>query len=423
MWWSSPDRRMRPQGKSSARCGAVLAAAAMAAAPAGHAADWMFNPTIELGVMSDSNLRLNEGDERADVAGAFTSGRFELRATTPLAQFSIVPRIEATHFPADADRDEDYVDGGIGMLWLRRWRTGLSRFQADFDDSSTVTGNRADASPDDSELGNPDAPGDSGSLTSSNRMQTLNLRETLQFDLSPRDALELSAAFLDRKFDEQVINEDVSFTALSGHVGWNRQLRARTSVGLRGRVMRFDPDLIPLVTTHVGIEGEWRYQVSERVNSYVRAGASRASFQSSSGPVPDDDTAFVGGVGASWQLLVSRVFLDLTRTVDPNSAGVTVSRSQARVRLDRDFSERARGSVAMRFISDEGPEGFNERRYAVVSIGSEWRFTRAWSVAGRFDHRWQDYELTTGSASSNALRLSVIYQPQREASSRGSLLD
>src|SRR5690606_30718036 len=217
--------------------------------------------------------------------------------------------------------------------------------------------------------------------------------------------LELSAGFLDRDFDEQVINEDVSFTALSGHFGWSRQLHERSALGLRGRVLRFDPELIALVTTHVGLEGEWRYQVSERVESYVRAGASRAGYKASAGPEPDGHTAFVGGVGASWQLRVSRIFLDLTRTVDPNSAGVTVRRSQARVRLDRDFSERARGSVAMRFIADEGPAGFNERRYAVVSIGSEWRFTRAWSLAGRYDHRWQDYELTTGSASSNALRL------------------
>lgn len=412
---------MNPRSRIPVRGGTVLAAAL--AACTGHAAEWQFNPTVEVGVMSDSNLRLDEGQERASVAGGFAAGQFELRASTPLAQFSITPRVEATHFPDDADRDEDYVDGGVGLLWLRRWRTGLSRFQADFDDSSTVTGNRADASPEDGELGNPDVPGDSGSLTTSNRMQTLNLRETLRFDVSPRDALELSAGFLDRRFDEQLINEDVSFTTLSGHVGWSRQLRERTALGLRGRVLRFDPELIPVVTTHLGIEGEWRYQVSRRVDSYVRAGVSRADYSTSAVTSPDSRTAVVGGVGASWQLRVSRVFLDLTRTVDPNSAGVTVKRNQARVRLDRDFSERARGSLAMRLIADEGPAGFNERRYAVVSIGTEWRFTRAWSLAGRYDHRWQDYELTAGSASSNAVRLSVIYQPQREAASRGSLLD
>lgn len=423
MWWSSPDRRMNLHNNFPVRAAVVLVVATFTAAAPAPAADWQFNPTVEVGAMSDNNLRLDHGGERVDVAGAFGSGRFELRATTPLAQFSITPRVEATHFPADADRDEDYVDGGVGMLWLRRWRTGLSRFQADFDDSSTVTGNRPDASPEDGELGEPDAPGDSGSLTASNRMQTLNLRQTLRFDVSQRDALELSAGFFDRDFDEQVINEDVSFTALTGRIGWSRQLHERSSLGLRGRVLRFDPELIPLVSTNLGLEGEWRYQVSERVESYVRAGASRASFKASAGPDPDSRTAFVGGAGASWQLQVSRIFLDLTRTVDPNSAGVTVQRNQARVRLDRDFSERARGSLAMRFIADEGPAGFNERRYAVVSIGSEWRFTRTWSLAGRFDHRWQDYEFTPGSASSNALRLSVIYQPRREAANSGSLLD
>jgi hypothetical protein len=74
-------------------------------------------------------------------------------------------------------------------------------------------------------------------------------------------------------------------------------------------------------------------------------------------------------------------------------------------------------------ISDDGPQGFNERRYAVASVGAEWRLTRAWAVRGRYDYSWQDYDLTPGSASSNALRLSVTFQPQRDVRDQGSLLD
>lgn len=402
----------------------VLAAlAALAAAPGSRAAEWRFSPTVEVGVMSDSNLRLDEDEGRARVEGGFASGRFEVRAATPLAQLSIVPRVEATYFPASEDHDEDYVNGGATVLWVRRWRTGASRFQADYDDSSTITGNRPDADrPDEGGLGEPDQQGDSGSLAVRNRMRTVYLRETLQFNVSDRDALELSAGFFDRRFDRQSVDEDVSFTALSGSLGWARQVSERSILGIRARVLRFDPELIPVITTHVGAEAEWRYRVSERVESYVRAGASRASFDVSGGPGRPDRNAFVGGAGGSWQLRVSRVFLDLTRTIDPNSAGVTVERTQARFRLDRDFSPRARGSLAVRFIADDGAEGFNERRYVVASVGAEWRFTRAWSVAGRFDHRWQDYELTPGSASSNAVRLWLTFQPRREAGG-GGLVD
>src|SRR5690606_33956843 len=96
---------------------------------------------------------------------------------------------------------------------------------------------------------------------------------------------------------------------------------------------------------------------------------------------------------------------------------------QLRLRLDRDFSPRARGSVAVRIIDDEGPAGFNERRYGVASVGAEWRFTQAWSLVGRYDYIWQNYRLTPGSASSNAVRLSVSWQPRREARDDASLFE
>ena len=401
----------------------LAAAAGLTAASLAHGADWRVDPTMEVGVMSDSNLRLTEGADRVDVAGGFANAQLEFRAATPLALFSFTPRLEVTHFPKAGDRDEDYVNGGARALWMRRWRTGLSRMQAEFDDSATVSGNRARPSPEDGELGNPDDPADSGSLVTDNRMRTISLRESLRFDLAERDALEVSAGYLDRKFDEQSVLDDVSFTALNGNLGWMRQLRERASLGLRLRAMRFDPELIPLTTTSVGLEGEWRYRVSERVQSYVRAGASRTRYKASTGPEPDAETAFVGGVGGSWQLRMSQVFLDATRSIDPNSSGVTVARTQLRLRLDRDFSPRARGSLAVRVIDDDGPAGFNERRYGVASVGAEWRFTQAWSLVGRYDYTWQNYRLTPGSASSNAVRLSVSWQPRREARNDASLFE
>src|SRR5690606_7129040 len=127
----------------------LAAAAGLTATAQVHGADWRVNPTVEVGVMSDSNLRLDAGANRADVAGGFANAQLEFRAATPLALFSLTPRLEATLFPQSSDRDEDYVNGGARVLWARRWRTGLSNMQVDFDDSASVSGNRANPSPED----------------------------------------------------------------------------------------------------------------------------------------------------------------------------------------------------------------------------------------------------------------------------------
>ena len=399
----------------------VLAAAAACAGQAG-AAELQFAPAIEVGFVSDSNLRLAEVAEEVDVAGAFASGRFEFVALTPLARLSFTPRVAATYFPADEDRDEDFVNGGANLLWLRDGRTISSRFQLDYDNSVTVTGNRAGTPPEDGELGNPVEDGDSGVLDQ-NRVKTFSAREQLRFRLSERNAVEAGLSFTDRTFEEQSIEEDVSYTAWGANLAWRHQFRERSSFALRGRAVRYNPELVPVITQTLGLEGEWTWQASERVDTYLRLGANRASYDSSAGPDPDDRNAVVGGVGGSWRLRVSRVLLDATRSIEPNSAGYSVERSQLRLRLDRDFSPRVRGSIAGRLLLDEGPAGFNERRYGVASIGMEWRLTRALAIGGRYDHTWQDYDLTPGSAASNAFRLSLTYEPRRPVEDRASIME
>lgn len=394
---------------------ALVMLVAVAAMPA-MAADWQVNPEVEVGAMSDSNLRLSESGDDISVTGGFAAARLEFLARTPLASFSLTPRAEATWFPDDGD--QDYVNGGVGLLWLRNGRTVTSRFQADFDRSVSITGNRASIPGEDGELGNPDDTGDSGTLDH-NRVNTLSLREALRFQLSPRHALEAGLGFSSRDFEEQSIDDDVSYTAWTGDLAWRTQVNERSSLALRGRVLLFDPELIPLETRALGAEGEWGYQLSERLQSYVRVGVTRSSYDSDTGVEPDDRTALVGGVGGSWQLRVSRLFIDLTRSVDPNSSGYSVERSQLRLRLDRDFSERLRGSLAARLIDDEGPAGYNERRHGVASIGLEWRMSPVWSLAGSYDHTWQNYQLTPGSATSDAFRVSLSYQPRRAADTRG----
>lgn len=384
-------------------------------------ADWRFDPLVEVGAMSDSNLRLDEGGEKAKVAGAFANAQFGFVAETPVSEFRVAPRVEATWFPDEADSDEDYLNGGVVLSWLRRGRTANNQLRLDFDDSTSITGNRENVGDPDDGLGNPDDPGASGALDTRNRVRTLDVRDTLQLQFSQRNAMELSASYVDRKFDEQSISDDVSFVAWGATAGWRHQLRPTTSLAFRVRGLRYDPELIPLITENIGLEGEWRHRVTERFESYVRGGASRARYKGED--AAEGENAFVGGVGAIWRFRVSSVLLDATRSIDPNSSGYSVERNQLRLRLDRDFSERVRGSIAARYIDDNGPEGFNPRQYVVSSVAAEWRLTRVWSLSGRYDYSWQNYELTPGSAASNALRLSVVYQPRRAQRSSGSVLD
>ena len=62
---------------------------------------------------------------------------------------------------------------------------------------------------------------------------------------------------------------------------------------------------------------------SQRTHAFSCAGAQQTELDGQ-----DSDTSVIGGVGGRWQSERNRLFLDLTRTVGPVSAGTIVGRHQ-----------------------------------------------------------------------------------------------
>ena len=55
----------------------------------------------------------------------------------------------------------------------------------------------------------------------------------------------------------------------------------------------------------------------------------------------------------------------------------------------------------------------NERKYYTGRTGFEWHLNRAYSIEGTYEYKWQKYEGDVTNASSNAVTLSLVYQPRR----------
>jgi hypothetical protein len=97
-----------------------------------------------------------------------------------------------------------------------------------------------------------------------------------------------------------------------------------------------------------------------------------------------------------------------------------VNRDEVRFSLNRDFTPRVSGFVGLRGIRTSGVEGtglnqVRERKYYTGRTGFEWRMTRAYSLEGAYEYKWQKYQGDPTDASSNGVTLSVVYQPRRLA--------
>ena len=149
----------------------------------------------------------------------------------------------------------------------------------------------------------------------------------------------------------------------------------------------------------------------------------RTSFDATALTPSRTDTTYVAGTGIDWTFQVTKVFVDITRSVDPSGAGSSVQRNQVLGRVTRAFAPLFSGFVAARFLKDsaaDGNNGFDGRTYGIGSVGFEWRFLRAWSLTGQYDYTRQKYQLSPEAAKSNAVTLTISYEPHRETATIGS---
>jgi len=163
-------------------------------------------------------------------------------------------------------------------------------------------------------------------------------------------------------------------------------------------------------TDAYGGEFEWNTQYSETSRAYIRLGAQQTSPEN--GP---SDSNIIAGAGGQWASQRNNLFLDLTRSIGPVSAGTVVERYQLRLRLDHDISPRFAVRAGARLSRDEQTqEGtYPTRKYATGELGFEWRWMRQWSLVGTYNYRWQEYADEPTSRDANSFLFAIVYEPKR----------
>lgn len=265
---------------------------------------------------------------------------------------------------------------------------------------------------------------------------------TLQ--VTQRQRIELEANYTDSTYNRQIEGGYTDYSNVAGAAGWVFQATPTGSLTLRGRGQQFKPDF-GLSTETFGGELQWDGKLSANKLYYLRVGAERSTFSGSVVPAPGEApisdvpgvTSVTGGAGAQWSWQVTELFLDALRDVEGTGAGYAVARAQLRLRLERRFTERLAGFISVRTIYDDPvndavlPNTARPSHYNYGSTGLEWRFTREFTLTGAYEYTgFRGAGSTTivsvaggtsvaqavaNSGSSNAVRLSVIWEPNRPA--------
>jgi len=385
-------------------------------ASAARADQWQFNPRVELGGETDSNYLLVPTSSATSVSGGFGNVLLELRDIGQTTEFRFAPGVYATYFPNESDYHSTNPYGYLELT--HRGQVSTARLWAEYADQSTVFSERLTSNVGAGGLGNPTG-GDSGFLALFNRRKTIHVNPSFAFEVSPLNHIAADLNYYNSAYDHFIPNTYTGYHVVAGSVGWVHDLTQRTSWTVRALYSHNQPEAPSITTNSAGLEGEWSERVSDTSRAYARVGGRRTQFDQIPAGQSDRATSYYGGAGMDWSFQVTQLFLDVTRTVEPISSGYTVERDQLVGRVTRNLSPVLLGYVGARAFKDKALESqtpYNDRTYAVGTVGFEWRFLRAWTVVGQYNYTRQKYVDFPEAATSNAATLSVVYEPHRDLS-------
>jgi hypothetical protein len=413
------------QRTSSVKYSTAALAAIVAAAGAGllpnpapaRAADWRFDPKIAVGLeYNDNNRMTSVAGEEIEVTGGSVDAEVSLRAQTPTSSFRLVPRLRSTFYPGDSSEEKD--DQFVRMQLDHKGQRNAASLRAEYS-RIEVLGDYlpgAAVSPD-AELGDPDRGVDISEVDQRNRQDRLAIRPAVSFDLKPRHALEFRANYFDVDYDRVEVGDREGYRSLGGAVAYRFQQSRTASLALQAGAGQYKPDLGGGKTDGYDLGAEWSNRISETSEWFARLAANRVRTKADEpGASTDWESGFSGGAGVRWSFEVTQVFLDVNRYLDPNASGKVVTRDHLRVDLRRRLTPLMSGFVGARYIRDGKAADGSELRgkeYAAANLGLEWRMTRQFALVGRYDYFWQENEGAASDAQANAIRLIVVYEPNR----------
>jgi hypothetical protein len=384
-----------------------------------QATDYHWDPTVILGGNYNDNYGLDSGNaQNISVEGGIVDASLHASIINPDAHFEITPKVHSVYYPGQSQFDANnlYVDSQFEQLWPRG-NFSLNELFWSQDVLTSYLPTTAIGAP----LGQNSPGADLASVNQRIRQNLLMLAPIANFDVSPRKHLEIQAQLLGVNYSQAINNQIQNFKNYGGSLGLGFDITPQTTVTVRGIASDLKPTSGSGANTY-GAEGEWDTHLSDVVRAYARLGLEHTSFnQAQYGQ--SSATSASGGLGISRKFVAYDLFADFARSVTPNSAGELVIRNDARARLEHKFSGRTSGYVGLRYINQEAlgnPVGFTGQRYGQAALGVEWRIYRQFSIISEYAYTTlKDYASGALAAGSNAVTISLKYEPHRPAEEFG----
>nr|WP_274600197.1 outer membrane beta-barrel protein [Thiocystis violacea] len=388
------------------KCGACSCLVLLTASA--RASQWYVEPRVSLDTFYDDNVRLSTIDPRSTAGGNLTAA-VESGRRTEESEIGLSAKVLSLYYTDASDLNE--TDGYLGftsIYQLGRSRLGLD---ATFDYDSTLT----------SEVET------SGLVQVEKRHQRVRVKPSWAYTLTDRARVEANLSYQDDTYqDVEVIPLfDYSFTTAGMSLIYGLTERAQVFGGLS--YDKYDADQVDTQSSNYGVQAGASYLLTETMSlsSYAGVRNTHAETPTFFGTEKTDNTGPIFQVELKKSYDQGQLRMSAERSLLPSSSGTLLDTTALRLSWDYQFEPRWKFLFSASGYRNRTPDGEvsrDDRDYLAFSPSLQHQLTESLRLDLSYRYRWQEYDLQTSDASSNAVYLSLQYTMAKESLSKWSVL-
>jgi hypothetical protein len=368
-----------------------------------QARQWELLPVGELRGGYDDNVRLSAGDKESSFVVVPRAGARLVR-TTETSEVDL-----GAEFFVERYTDVPRLNNEGGFLRLSsNYAAPRTRYRllAAFDTESTLT----------SEIET------SGLVQVNKQRYRFSLIPGLTYRLSERSDFDVRLNFQDVSYEDVDTIPLFDYTVVSGSLGYGFRVSERAALFAQADYGEYEASGTSRNYDNLGAELGVRYLLSETSELTGSAGLRRTKeqFESSSGDdVTDRGTAPTFAVGFSKRMeRGGSLSADAVRNLLPSGTGDLLDTTRLNLRAVVPLSERWKVSLdskAFRNRQANGQADAQDRKYAMAGLSLSYDLSPEIGIAAGYRYRWQERNGVPGDADSNAVFVTLSWNPRREA--------
>ncbi len=352
------------------------------------AAQWLVLPRVGLTADTDTNRRLRVVPRESD--GMVLGGVLSVARLTETTQFALIPRYSIARYSGEDAMDTN--DWGVDTTWRRTGEKTIVDLAAGYSDDNTLA----------TELGQ------TGFVDGNTRRHMATASASLSQYLSARHVLQYTVAYSDIDYLKTLGTGLVGYRYPTASIVYSYSATPRLDLTLTGNKARLLAGEIGLESDSGGLQGGFRFRISENFNVEARSGATHSSSLGRS----DTERSFY--LGVDWRNPLSGFNLSLSRDVSPTGRGMLTNADDLNVTYSRQLSEQLSFNATLRASRREDLTfdlRHNDYTYEAAGVALSWQLDQSWSLAGAAGYAHQAYQITPDTAEGKRIGLSLTWRP------------